>query len=177
MVCCPTTPSHYLKQYRLIIKKIQWYSYEGKFKQIPQPPIIWIRLKSTHLKSHSYLQGANELWYCVPYKAVNMARAMWCCRLSGWWYGWLCAIRTWWRHQMETFHKRGIIAYVNCSLTVYKWICLNQTEVLSALLALCVGNSPVTGELPAQRPVTRILDIFFDLSLNKRRLSKQSWCW
>ena len=55
----------------------------------------------------------------------------------------------WWRHQMETF---------------------------STLLALCVGNSPVSGEFPAQRPVTRSFDVFFHLCLNKR-LSKQSWCW
>ena len=55
----------------------------------------------------------------------------------------------WWRHQMETF---------------------------SALLDLCAGNSPVTGEFPAQRPVTRSFDFFFDLRLNKR-LSKQSWGW
>ena len=47
----------------------------------------------------------------------------------------------------------------------------------SALLALCVGNSPVTGEFPSQRPVTRSFDVFFDLRLNKR-LSKQWWgCW
>ena len=56
---------------------------------------------------------------------------------------------TWWRHQMETF---------------------------SALLAICAWNSPVSGEFPAQRPVTRGFDIFFDLRLNKR-LSKQSWGW
>ena len=37
-------------------------------------------------------------------------------------------------------------------------------------------NSPVPGEFPAQRPVTRGLDVFFDLRLNKR-LSKQSWGW
>ena len=37
---------------------------------------------------------------------------------------------TWWRHQMGTF---------------------------SALLAFCAGNSPVTGEFPSQRPVTRSL--------------------
>ena len=55
----------------------------------------------------------------------------------------------WWRHQMEAF---------------------------SALLALCVGNSPVTGEFPAQRPVTRNFNVFFDLRLNKW-LSKQSWRW
>ena len=35
--------------------------------------------------------------------------------------------KSWWRHQMETF---------------------------SALLAICAGNSPISGEFPAQRPVT-----------------------
>ena len=39
----------------------------------------------------------------------------------------------WWRHQMETF---------------------------SALLVICAGNSPVPGEFPAQRPVTRSFDVF-----------------
>ena len=48
-----------------------------------------------------------------------------------------------------------------------------KMETFSALLALCVGNSPVTGEFLAQRPVTRSFDIFFVLRLNKR-LSKQS---
>ena len=45
-----------------------------------------------------------------------------------------------------------------------------------ALLALCAGNSPVTGEFPAQRPVTRSFDVFFDLRLNER-LSKQWRGW
>ena len=49
-------------------------------------------------------------------------------------------------------------------------------ESFSVLLAICAGNTPVTGELPAQRPVTRSFDVFFDLRLNKR-LSKQSWGW
>ena len=35
-------------------------------------------------------------------------------------------------------------------------------------LALFVGNSPGTVELPPQRPVTRIFDVSFDLHLNKR---------
>ena len=57
---------------------------------------------------------------------------------------------SWWRHQMETF---------------------------SALLAICVGNSPVPGDFPTQRPVKRSFDVLFDLRPNKR-LSKQSWgCW
>ena len=55
----------------------------------------------------------------------------------------------WWRHQMEAF---------------FAW------------LALCVGNRPVTGEFPTQRPVTQSFDVFFYLRLNKQ-LSKQSWGW
>ena len=55
----------------------------------------------------------------------------------------------WWRHQMEEF---------------------------SALLVICAGNSPVTGEFPAHRPVTLSFDVFFDLRLNKR-LNKQSCGW
>ena len=49
-------------------------------------------------------------------------------------------------------------------------------ETFSALLALCAGNSQVTGEFPSQRPVTWSCDVFFDLRLNKR-LSKQSLDW
>ena len=52
---------------------------------------------------------------------------------------------SWWRHHIDTFF---------------------------ALLAFCAGHSPVTGEFPSQRPVTRS----FDLRLNKR-LSKQLWGW
>ena len=49
-------------------------------------------------------------------------------------------------------------------------------ETFSALLAICAGNSPASGEFPAQRPVTLSFDVFFDLCLNKR-LRKQSWGW
>ena len=49
---------------------------------------------------------------------------------------------SWWRHQMEAF---------------------------SALLALCAGNSPVTGEFPTQRPVTRNFDVFFDWLIKRTK--------
>ena len=42
--------------------------------------------------------------------------------------------KSWWRHQMETF---------------------------SALLAICAGNSPVSGEFSVQTPVTRSFDVSF----------------
>ena len=44
----------------------------------------------------------------------------------------------------------------------------HQMETFSALLALCAGNSPVTGEFPSQRPVTRSFDVWFHLCLKKR---------
>ena len=34
----------------------------------------------------------------------------------------------------------------------------HQMETFSALLDICVANSPVSGDLPAQRPVTRSFD-------------------
>ena len=49
-------------------------------------------------------------------------------------------------------------------------------ETFSALLAFCVGNSPVPGEFPAQRLVTQSFDVSFNLRL-KTRLCKQSWGW
>ena len=51
-----------------------------------------------------------------------------------------------------------------------------QMETFSASLAFCAGNSLITGDFPAQRPVIRSFDAFFDLCLNKR-LSKQTWGW
>ena len=54
---------------------------------------------------------------------------------------------------------------------VIKW------KPFSALLALCEGNSPATGELPPQRPVTRNFDVLVDLCLNKRssKPSRRRW--
>ena len=35
----------------------------------------------------------------------------------------------------------------------------SANENIFALLALCAGNSPVTGEFPSQRPVTHSFDV------------------
>ena len=65
--------------------------------------------------------------------------------------------------------------FVGCIVSHNKWW-RHQMETFPALLAICAGNSPVTGEFPAQSPVMRSFDVFFDLRPNKR-LSKQSWAW
>ena len=50
-------------------------------------------------------------------------------------------------------------------LGLYSWW-RHQMDAVSALLAICAGNSLVTGEFPAQGPVTRSFDVFFALRLN-----------
>ena len=55
-------------------------------------------------------------------------------------------------------------------------IVTSSMETFSALLVLCAGNSPVTGEFPAQRAVTRSVCVFIDQRLNKR-LSIPLWGW
>ena len=65
-----------------------------------------------------------------------------------------CSHSIWWRHKMETFVC--VTGPLCGKFTGHRW------------------NSPVTGEFPAQRPVTRSFDVFIDLRLNKR-LSKRSW--
>ena len=70
---------------------------------------------------------------------------------------------------LKSLTQRGISSvYIHDD--VIKW------KHFPRLLALCAGNSSVTGEFPSQRPVTQSFDIFFDLRLNKW-LSKQSWGW
>ena len=64
--------------------------------------------------------------------------------------------------------------HLSLQIVCPRW--LHQMETFSALLAFCAGNSPVTGEFPAQRPVTGSFDVFFGLRLNKR-MSKQWWGW
>ena len=41
-------------------------------------------------------------------------------------------------------------------------------QIASFHSTISAGNSPVTGEFPAQMLVTRSFDVFFDLRLNKR---------
>ena len=72
--------------------------------------------------------------------------------------GWFSRVRllatqchiAWWRHQMETF---------------------------SALLALCAGNSPVTGAFPAQGPVTRSFDVSLICAWINSWVNNREWGW
>ena len=79
--------------------------------------------------------------------------------------------------RIATSNSTTFSLFVSCFLTRVRALWWRyQMETFSALLALCAGNSPVTGDFPAQRPVTRSFDVFFYLRQNKR-MSKQPWGW
>ena len=92
-----------------------------------------------------------------------------------------------WRHRVLLYHSivisEGVLSVqkyqsthhnrANWSIVeVVWWLCM----MTSSILALRAGKSLVIGDFPAQRPVVRSFDVFFDLRLNKR-LHKQSWGW
>ena len=78
-----------------------------------------------------------------------------------------------------SLYKNDFVFLTKSNIEHVALVAITETTILSsfsALLAICAGNSPIIGEFPAQRPVTRSFDVFFDLRLNKR-LSKQSRGW
>ena len=89
----------------------------------------------------------------------------------------ICYLR--WQWKTRTHLSNKILTADNLKTSMsqrwsgYAWW-RQQLETISALLTLCVGNSPVIGEFLLQRPVTGSFDVSFDLRLNKR-CSKHSW--
>ena len=73
--------------------------------------------------------------------------------------------------------KSVISSNTNAEFLTTKYCMMTSSNGnFSALLAICAGNSPVTGDFSAQWSATRSFDVFSDLRLNER-LSKQSWGW
>ena len=94
----------------------------------------------------------------------------------------ICIYKNQIRHRAKTFSilkntpLNSVMARLNMNfivtLVAFATWRLHQMETVSASLAFCTGNSPVTGEFPQIRPVARSFDVFFDLCLNQQ-LGKQ----
>ena len=80
------------------------------------------------------------------------------------------------RHNANLVVTGGTAACHSYKLQCSQWrvICHGRDDVIKWKHFRVTG--PLCGEFPAQMPVTRGFDIFFDLCLNKR-FSKQSWGW
>ena len=68
-----------------------------------------------------------------------------------------------------------VVCYENWWVDISWW--RHQMEAFSALLALCAGNSPVTGEFPSQKGQLCGLRCFFDVGPHKllNRQSNDRW--
>ena len=99
-----------------------------------------------------------DVFYNInPNKAVNKESK----------FGWFDYYVTTHRHKdfhykdktaMRTFHLYNENSYTDKMTSLPWW--RHQMETVSALLAICAGNSPVPDEFPTQRPVTRSFDFF-----------------
>ena len=74
-------------------------------------------------------------------------------------------------------HHRGLSWLLMLAIFIHA-LCIgpwwsHRMEAFSALLALCAGNSPVTGGFPSQRPVTRGFDVFLICAWISSRVNKR----
>ena len=142
--------SHYLNQcwniFNLTIRNKSHW-HQNKKKNL----LMKMNLKRWSAKWRPYSLGHDVLISCETSISTNLVSLLW---LSSSYYKWI----------------KLICEICKCHYDVIKW------KHFPCYWPFVRGNSPVTGEFPSQRPVTRIFDVFFDPLLNKR-LSKQSWGW
>ena len=85
----------------------------------------------------------------------------------------------WFRHQNHAGTGECHVSSLNCMHKLFvKYIYMmtsSNWNIFRVTGPLC-GEITGPGEVPAQRPVTRSFDVFFDLRLNKR-LRIQPWGW
>ena len=83
-----------------------------------------------------------------------------------------CLVERWFR--FGTKYPVDKIYVILCAKTRVPCYIMTSSNgnIFRALLAFCAENSPVTGEFPTQRPVTRSFDVFFDLGM-QQQLSNQ----
>ena len=109
-------------------------------------------------------------WKNVPFPCLNIRNTI----TSP---SWNCAKMNWAKSKSK-FHIGIPQSYILWRWNGLRWngIMTSLNGTFSELIAICAGNSPVTGEFPTQRLMTRSYVVFFDMRLNKG-LSKQSWSW
>ena len=139
---------------------ITWASWNLKHRQLNCLPNSLFVLTTIFQSLHNLPSEGN-----LPMDFPKMSTKAGCYSIS-------------WRHHGKRYHgltrhypwiwPMSQVEYTQTGLEtklhMAKWW-RHQMETFSAL--------SVTGEFPAQRPVTRSFDVFFDLRLNKR-LGKQS---
>ena len=115
---------------------IQWYIYLA----FVFFPVFYIRQNTRYLLNIMYIFDRCRCSWAAVAPAEDMSLKQYDRLLSKTFkarIAWSNNRITWWRHQIESF---------------------------AAFLAICAGNSSVTGEFPTHRPVTRSFGVFFLLA-------------
>ena len=83
----------------------------------------------------------------------------------------MCTLMTRMDYCFQNINDKTITRFISLAQKRFSW--WRHQMTFTALLAVCAGNSLFPGEFPSQRPVTRSVDVYFVLRLNKW-LGKQS---
>ena len=154
--------------------------------------ILRVHSKATN----AAVRGENledTLWHCVLWKAWwvlriilkmrNMLTLCWRTQKKNVWvilkkldHGFII-----WNKSLKSLIWNGLATNLKIRSKKIAWkyeelwsmMTSSNGNIFRVIGHLC-GNSPVTGEFTAQRPVTRSFDVFLNLRLNKC-LSKQLW--
>ena len=125
MACCLTAPGHYLNQCWLIISKVEWHSSKGNFTRDTSAINHWDYLTNQVPKMSFKFPRGNELSYFRMH----------------------CSCALLWRH-----NGHGSISNHQPHDCFLNRLFRRRSKKLSKLrvTGLCAGNSPETGEFPAQ---------------------------
>ena len=153
MACLVTAPSHHTwTNVDLSLVKSSDIHLRAISQEVPRPRNTKLSLKITSKVFHYNHPGTNELTWNVHSERISD----------------LCEI-------CNDLTEVGSLQYMSFWYHIFMWLLYmrrHQMVTFSALLAFCVGNSPVTGEFPTQRPMTRSFDVSSHSRLNQH-LSKQ----
>ena len=168
-----SVPKRYRFQIRQTHRRLHW----RKTCEIPWP---------SEAAEHNCIAVDGLQHYILSYRIPKYHMVCWICQFGESWYAWdkTCAAL-----YIYTYIWYDIYIYIYMYIHIRKLIDIKHRQPLQQVLMMPLSNGNifrVTGHLcgeftgprwiPAQRPVMRSFDVFFDQRLNKR-LSKQSWGW
>ena len=116
----------------------------------------------TVMKMHQKIISFHEIWFIV-------AKSSWNGRNSG-------AVHHSYITSLSQLDGKQYYVYWHRTRVIAVYMMTSSNGNIFRVTGPLCGEFTGPGEFPAQRPVTRSFDVFFDLCLNKR-LSKQWWGW
>ena len=126
MTCFPTTASHYLSQSWLIMRDVLWHSHEDNFTGNPQVIYPWYEFENAALISQPHLPWAIDDCSMAELGRTNSSSC----------------------EHYSAVIMNAMVSQIT-SLMTFIQVQIKENWKFR-VTGLCEGNSPVTGEFPAQ---------------------------